>query len=243
MRIEKFLADMGYGSRKEVKQLLQSGFVWINGVPCRKAGSQVDPTQDEVQVGDTRVRYQKYAYYLLNKPEGIISATEDGYHQTVVDWMGEEYAHWELFPVGRLDIDTTGLLLMTNNGQLAHQLLSPKKKVSKLYQATIQGIVTQADVQQFADGLDLGDFVTLPAQLMILSVDEQRQQSQIQVEIWEGKFHQVKRMFEAVGKTVMQLHRLSMGPLQLDANLATGEWRELTTAEQKALEPYGFSYE
>ena len=146
----------------------------------------------------------------------------------------------DLFFVGCLDIDTTGLLLLTNNGQLAHQLLSPKKKVDKTYTATIRGLVDQADVAAFEAGLDLGDFTSLPAELTVLRQDVDQGTSQIQVIIQEGKFHQVKRMFQAVGKEVLTFHRLAMGPLRLDSDLAIGQWRSLTEQEAQALEPYGY---
>lgn len=239
MRLDKLLVVTGFGSRKEVKSLLKSGQVTVNSIICKKADAKIDETIDEVAVAGQVIRYQKYHYYLLNKPQGIISATQDNYHQTVIDWLGDEYRHLELFPVGRLDIDTTGLLLLTNNGQLAHQLLSPKKKVAKRYQATIAGIVTEADIQQFAEGLDLGDFVTQPAELKILQTDVQRHMSNIEVTIMEGKFHQVKRMFQKVGKTVMELHRLSMGSLILEESLAVGGWRELTEEELQLLSEFG----
>ena len=240
MRIEKYLADMGFGSRKEVKQLITTGQVTLGGVTCRKVGTQVVPGQDEVQVAGQVVHYQRYYYYLLHKPQGIISATEDNQHRTVIDWLGEAYRHQDLFPVGRLDIDTTGLLLLTNNGQLAHQLLAPKKKVHKVYEATIQGLVDEQDIMAFETGLDLGDFVSQPAQLKVLSHDVDRQQSEVAVTIVEGKFHQVKRMFEAVGKRVVRLHRRQMGPLVLEDELPVGHWRELKPSEQKALEPFGY---
>lgn len=243
MRLDKLLVTTGFGSRKEVKALLKSGQVTLNEVICKKAETKVDVTSDCVVVAGQVVRYQQYHYYLLNKPQGVISATQDNYHRTVIDWLGEAYRHLELFPVGRLDIDTTGLLLLTNNGQLAHQLLSPKKKVSKRYRATIAGIVTLADVQQFAKGLDLGDFITQPAKLEILQTDEQQVTSIIEVTIMEGKFHQVKRMFQKVGKTVTSLHRVAMGPLVLDETLESGAWRALTEEELHLLAVFGVEEE
>ncbi|MCW6679680.1 rRNA pseudouridine synthase [Aerococcaceae bacterium NML130460] len=243
MRLDKLLVATGFGSRKEVKALLKSGQVTLNSVICKKAETKVDVTGDSVEVAGQSVRYQEYYYYLLNKPAGVISATEDHYQQTVIDWLGDEYRHRALFPVGRLDIDTTGLLLLTNNGQLAHQLLSPKKKVTKRYRATIEGVVTQTDVEQFAEGLDLGDFITQPAQLSILYVNEETATSEIEVTIMEGKFHQVKRMFRKVGKTVTALHRVAMGPLVLEETLAVGDWRELTEAEMLSLADYGVGVE
>lgn len=239
MRLDKLLADTGYGTRKDVKKLIASGCVHVNDIPCKKIGTPIQLDSDRVTVAGELVQYQRYHYLLLNKPAGIISATEDTRHQTVIDWLGDAYRYMELFPVGRLDIDTTGLLLLTNNGQLSHQLLSPKKKIPKRYQATIQGIVTQDDIQQFATGLDLGDFVTQPAELNIFSTDLMTQTSQIEVSILEGKFHQVKRMFQKVGKHVLTLHRVSMGPLTLPDDLAIGEWRPLTSAEYDSLKPFG----
>ena len=237
MRIEKFLADSGLGSRKEVKQLMVAGLVSVNGNTIRKSGYAVQPQQDYVTVNGIAVNYQKYYYYLLNKPKGIISATTDNHHQTVIDWLGNEYAHMDLFPVGRLDRDTTGLLLLTNNGNMAHQLLSPNKKIPKRYVAKVKGQVTEDDVFLFEQGLDLGDFVTQPAELLILEV--QGSYSLVEVTIHEGKFHQVKRMFEKVGKQVVELHRLTMGPLTLPNDLSIGEWRPLTEVEEQLLIPYG----
>ncbi len=239
MRLDKFLAASGFGSRKEVKKLINQGSVTINETTAKKPNAQIDPYQDTIAYLGDPIHYQAYYYVLLNKPDGIISATEDREHETVIDWVALDYHHVDLFPVGRLDIDTTGLLLLTNNGQLSHQLLSPKKKVPKTYHALIDGIVTQDDIEAFDKGLNLGDFTTQPALLKIDEVDEEMNQTAIQVTIYEGKFHQVKRMFEAVGKTVLQLHRHSMGPLELDSELAIGEYRELTDREKQLLIPYG----
>lgn len=239
MRLDKLLAHSGYGTRKDVKRLITSGVVTVNDETCKKIGKNVDLKHDQVAVMNQTVAYQKYYYFLMNKPAGVISATEDSLHQTVIDILEPEFAKPDLFPVGRLDIDTTGLLLLTNNGQLAHQLLSPRKEVSKVYWAVIDGLVTEEDRRHFASGLDLGDFTSQPAQLKILAVDTTKQQSTIEVEIHEGKFHQVKRMFQAVGHEVKQLKRIAMGPIQLDDALAEGEVRELNAAEIEALKPYG----
>ena len=239
MRLDKLLAHTGYGTRKEVKQIITNGWVDINGQTVKKVGFQVDIKNDVVTVDGQEVQYQKYHYYIMNKPEGIISATEDHYHETVIDWLGPDYAHLDLFPVGRLDIDTTGLLLLTNNGQLAHQLLSPKREVPKRYFAVVNGIVEEKDIDKFAKGLDLGDFVTQPSQLTILNVDEAKNQSRIEVVIHEGKFHQVKRMFEKINCEVIQLQRLSMGPLMLPDDLPIGEFRPLNEDERILLEDFG----
>lgn len=239
MRIDKLLAHTGYGTRKSVQKLLKDGFVTVNGKPIKKGSDKVDIKRDEVIVFDEVVHYQEYYYIMLNKPRGIISATEDSVHETVIDWLGPDYWHIDLFPVGRLDKDTTGLLLITNNGQLSHQLLSPKKKVTKRYQALVTGIVTEEDIKRFNEGLDLGDFITQPAHLIVTDIRQALEQSWVQVEIVEGKFHQVKRMFEAVGKEVLELHRLSMGPLALDPELLEGDFRPLTLEEMDLLKPYG----
>lgn len=239
MRLDKFLADTGFGTRKEVKKLISQGSISINGEMAKKPNIHVNPEEDSVTYLDDEIHYQAYYYVMLNKPDGIISATEDREYQTVIDWVALDYEHVDLFPVGRLDIDTTGLLLLTNNGQLAHQLLSPKKDVPKTYHALIDGIVTDEDIKAFSQGLDLGDFITKPAELVIHEIDTETNQSSIAVTIHEGKFHQVKRMFEAVGKTVTVLHRHSMGPLVLDEDLELGEYRELTVDEMEMLKPYG----
>lgn len=239
MRLDKLLAHTGYGTRKEVKQIITNGWVDINGQTVKKVGFQVDIENDVVTVDGQVVQYQKYHYYIMNKPEGIISATEDHYHETVIDWLGPDYAHLDLFPVGRLDIDTTGLLLLTNNGQLAHQLLSPKREVPKRYFAVVNGIVEEKDIDKFAKGLDLGDFVTQPSQLTILNVDEAKNQSRIEVVIHEGKFHQVKRMCEKINCEVIQLQRLSIGPLILPDDLPIGEFRPLNEDEWTLLEDFG----
>ena len=180
-------------------------------------------------------------YYLLNKPAGVISATEDDHHQTVLDLLDETACHKEVFPVGRLDIDTHGLLLLTNNGKLAHAMLSPKKHVSKIYRAKVAGIMDEADVARFEAGIALKDFTTLPAKLQILEVDEASASSYVEIEIAEGKFHQVKRMVAACGKEVVDLERISMGPLALDQDLQLGEWRRLYPSELASLEVFGVS--
>lgn len=239
MRLDKFLADTGFGTRKEVKKLISQGLISINGEMAKKPNLHVKLQEDSVAYLGDEIHYQTYYYVMLNKPDGIISATEDREYETVIDWVALDYEHVDLFPVGRLDIDTTGLLLLTNNGQLAHQLLSPKKDVPKTYHALIEGIVTEDDVEAFSKGLDLGDFTSKPAELVIHEVDTEIGQTSIAVTIHEGKFHQVKRMFEAVGKTVEVLHRHSMGPLVLDETLELGAYRELKIDEKELLKPYG----
>lgn len=233
MRIDKFLSNMGFGSRKEVKVLLKTKAVEVNGEIVRDPKVHVDEHADQVLVGGEAVAYTEFIYLLMNKPQDVISATEDKYDQTVIDLLDEEEQHFEPFPVGRLDKDTEGFLLLTNDGKLAHELLSPKKHVDKTYYALIEGLVTETDKEAFKKGVALDDgYVTKPASLNIL---ESGPLSKIELTITEGKFHQVKRMFESVGKRVVYLKRLSMGPLTLDPELGLGEYRHLTEEEVNSL--------
>ncbi|MCM3002854.1 pseudouridine synthase [Priestia koreensis] len=233
MRIDKLLANVGYGSRKEVKGLLKSGAIKVDGERVKDAKQHVDPNQQQVTVYDEVVVYKEFVYLMMNKPPGVISATEDHQHQTVVDLLEIEDAVFQPFPVGRLDKDTEGFLLLTNDGQLSHQLLSPKKHVPKTYYATINAPVTEEDQKAFAKGVTLDDgYLTKPAELTILASGDT---SEIELTIVEGKFHQVKRMFESVGKKVTYLKRLSMGSLQLDPDLELGEYRELDEEEIELL--------
>ncbi|SFD30367.1 pseudouridine synthase [Bacillus sp. UNCCL81] len=229
MRIDKILANMGYGSRKEVKSLLKQGVVKIGDNVVKSPKEHVDIEQQVVTVNGEVVEYKEFVYLMMNKPPGVISATEDSEHETVIGLLEYEDIIFEPFPVGRLDKDTEGLLLITNDGYLAHQLLSPKKHVPKKYYATIDGVVTEADIKAFEKGVTLEDgYLTKPGYLTILKSGEE---SEIELVIMEGKFHQVKRMFEAVGKKVTYLKRLEMGPLKLDEDLELGEYRELTDEE------------
>ncbi|MCF6138342.1 pseudouridine synthase [Pseudalkalibacillus berkeleyi] len=229
MRIDKFLANMNYGSRNDVKKMLKKGLVKVNDQSVKNGKTHVDVEQDVITVGGEVVEYVKYIYLMLNKPDGVISATEDGRHETVIDLLNLEDAAFEPFPVGRLDKDTEGLLLITNDGRLAHELLSPKKHVQKVYFAVIDGEVTQDDQIAFRKGVTLEDgYETKPADLKILKSGAT---SEIELTITEGKFHQVKRMFEAVGKKVTYLKRIEMGALKLDPELNLGEYRALTEDE------------
>lgn len=228
MRLDKFLANAGIGTRSEVKQYIKKGFIQVNGLPAKKADLSINEDQDEILFQNKPVSLQTWFYYMLNKPQGVISATEDNFQKTVVELLGTD-KRTDLFPVGRLDKDTEGLLLITNDGALSHDLLSPKKHVSKTYFAKIEGVVTNEDVEIFKRGVVIDeDFTALPANLKIISSGPI---SEIEVEIFEGKFHQVKRMFQAVDKKVVFLKRLSMGPLLLDDSLMPGEYRPLTDNE------------
>jgi 16S rRNA pseudouridine516 synthase len=239
MRLEKLLAHAGHGSRSEIKLLVKNGLVSVNDRPVKDGGMQVHPQQDRIRVDGQMVRYREFIYLMLNKPQGVISATEDSRERTVLDLLDEEYAHYELFPVGRLDKDTEGLLVLTNDGKLAHNLLSPRKHVPKTYFAEVEGTVTEADKELFQSGVVLDDgYQTMPAELSILAAGDPEvgRVSKIELTIKEGKFHQVKRMFEAVGKRVVFLKRISMGSLLLDEHLSPGAHRELTEVELTQLQ-------
>lgn len=232
LRLDKFLADMGIGARSEIKVWIRKGRVTINDEVCNKPEQKVTVGIDKVSFDDTRVDYSKYIYYMLHKPAGVVSATIDNVSKTVLELVLDKQGK-DLFPVGRLDKDTEGLLIITNDGDLAHQLLSPKNHVDKVYYAKVKGKVTESDKEAFLAGVDIKEEnLTLPAKLTIIKSDEI---SEIELAIQEGKFHQVKRMFEAVGKEVLYLKRLSMGNLLLDENLPLGEYRELTETELKSL--------
>ncbi|MCM3086345.1 pseudouridine synthase [Bhargavaea ginsengi] len=233
MRIDKLLSNSGFGSRKDVKALLKQGAVSVDGVPVKDPALHVDPESREVAVYGDPVEYREFIYVMMHKPPGVISATEDSRDRTVVDLLPYEYRRFKPFPVGRLDKDTEGLLLLTNDGKLSHELLSPKKHVGKTYYAVIEGEVTEADGDAFRQGVELDDgYVTKPAELSILRSGPE---SEIELTITEGKYHQVKRMFESRGKQVTYLKRLTMGPLELDPALGTGDWRELSEDELAAL--------
>ena len=238
MRLDKFLVENGLGSRSQVKEVLKKGLVLVNGRAEKSPKTHINETADEIVVSGQKLTYEKFVYYLLNKPKGYISATEDERHKTVLDLLDETARQKEVFPVGRLDIDTHGLLLLTNNGKLAHAMLSPKKHVEKIYRAQVVGLMNQSDVERFARGIELKDFTCQPAQLKIVKLDEEKETSLVEITLAEGKFHQVKRMVAACGKEVTDLQRLSMGPLQLDPELAIGEWRRLTKEEMKSLERF-----
>lgn len=233
-RIDKILSNLGYGSRSEIKKYCKKGSVVVNGSEVSNPGTQVDTENDEILFNGEEVIYREYIYLMMNKPDGYISATTDKYDPTVLDLIDLSYLAFEPFPVGRLDKDTEGLLVLTNDGKLSHRVLSPKKHVPKTYYAKIDGVVTEEDVEAFLEGVVLDDgYKTMPSQLNILKSDDE---SEIELTIHEGKFHQVKRMFESVGKKVVYLKRLSMGNLKLDESLELGEYRELTDEEVKLIE-------
>lgn len=232
IRLDKYLADMGDGTRSEVKKEITRGNVQINGVPVRRPETKLDTEKDEVTYQGNSAVYEEYEYYMLNKPAGVVSATFDRKDRTVLDLIGERQRK-DLFPVGRLDKDTEGLLLITNDGELAHRLLSPKKHVDKVYYVKVQGRLTAEDEERLAEGIDIGEArPALPAGLAILKSGEI---SEAEITIQEGKFHQVKRMFHALGKEVLYLKRLRMGTLVLDEGLKPGQYRRLTEKEREGL--------
>lgn len=231
MRLDKFLSEMGVGTRSEVKAYLKKGQVTLNGEIVKKPEVKIDENNDKVCYLGQVLSYEAVQYFLLNKPAGCVTATRDHLSDTVMSFLPENRRD-DLFPVGRLDKDTEGLLLITNDGQLAHELLSPRKHVDKTYFSVIDGEVREEHKQLFQDGLNIGDEdLTLPAKLNILKSGET---SEIELTIHEGRFHQVKRMFEAIGTKVTYLKRISMGPLTL-GNLQPGEVRVLTDEELDAL--------
>ena len=249
MRLDRYLVEMKKGSRSEVKKMIKSGRVSVDGEICREAERKIQPSASEVSLDGTQVGYAAYEYFMLNKPAGVVSATEDGRHKTVVSLI-EDAKRRDLFPVGRLDIDTEGLLLITNDGKLAHRLLSPKKHVDKTYFARVEGRLPENAIEQFKEGLTLEDGTrTLPARLVIQKASGTAEDdgkadsslSEIELTIHEGKFHQVKRMFEAVGCRVVYLKRLSMGSLRVDESLAPGAYRRLTEEEISKLQGEGAS--
>ena len=232
IRLDKFLADMGRGTRSQIREMAKKGRISINGQPVKKTDLKVDPERDAVAVDGQPVAYVTHEYYMLHKPAGVVTATEDNLHRTVMDLL--KTARKDLFPVGRLDIDTEGLLLITNDGELAHQLQSPKKHVDKVYFARVAGALPEDAAQRMAEGMTLRDGTpVLPAELAIDGTDGD--ETLVRLTIREGKFHQVKRMFEALGCRVTYLKRLSMGPLALDPELPCGAARPLTEQEIQAV--------
>ena len=229
IRLDRVLSHMGFGTRSEVKKMIKQKRVTVDGKITNVTNTAVVAQEQTVAVDGEEVYYQEFFYFIMNKPGGVISATKDNMHQTVMDLLSLEDGKKDVYPVGRLDIDTEGLLLLTNDGKLTHQLLSPKKHVPKVYYAKVEGEVTKEDAKVLAEGVTLDDeYVCMPANLNIISAGEL---SEIELTINEGKFHQVKRMMEAVGKRVVYLQRIAMGNLKLPADIELGGYREATKEE------------
>lgn len=227
IRLDRYLSDATAYSRKEVRVLVRRKAITVNGRTAVSADMKVAEDQDTVCVNGATVRYRKFIYLMLNKPQGYLSATEDDRDPVVVDLLPEEYRHFAPFPVGRLDKDTEGLLLLTNDGQFDHELMSPRKNLFKRYYAELDLPAEPADIEAFAAGMEFKEFTAKPARLEIDPADPRK----VYVEISEGKYHQVKRMCERVGKEVLFLKRVAVGALKLDENLECGKARELTPEE------------
>lgn len=233
MRLDRFLTETIKVSRKAGKEYIRSGRISVNGLAADRPEIKIDPKLDVICVDGNTVSYQEYYYYMLNKPKGVITAARDRNHKTVME-LFEGFPGKDLEPVGRLDKDTVGLLLVTNDGALTHRLLSPKNHVPKQYIALVDGSVKEEHVMGFKEGIVIDeDFTALPAKLEVLQKSEDS--SLCRVTVYEGKFHQVKRMFEAFGLHVLELKRISMGPLVLDESLEEGSCRPLTEEEVKLL--------
>ena len=229
-RIDKILSNLGHGTRKEVKGLLKKGKIEVDGIIVSDSAMKVDPDKAIIMVSGKQIKYRKYIYLIMNKPAGVVSATVDNYDETVIDLIDEEYHAFKPFPIGRLDKDTVGLLLITNDGELNHKLIAPKNHIDKVYYAQINKFVDAGDVVTFANGVEIdGGYKCMPAILEVLKADDNG--SDVMVTIQEGKFHQVKRMFESIDKKVVFLRRISFGPLKLDENLCEGQYRELSELE------------
>lgn len=234
MRLDKYLANMGVGSRKDVKKIISSGRVSVNGAIVKKAECDVK-VEDTVAVDGGKIDYKEFVYLMMNKPAGVISATEDAHGEVcAADLVGSDYNFYQLSCAGRLDKDSEGFLLLTNDGDFIHNIISPKKKVDKIYYIEVDGELTEKDTELLAEGITLGDgYVTLLAKLTVTEAANGK--SKALVTIHEGKFHQVKRMIKSCGKTVTYLKRLSIGGVTLDESLEKGAYRELTREELEEL--------
>lgn len=232
-RLDKILSNMGYGSRKDVKRYIKDGLVKVNESIILDNEYKVNPYEESIYFKGEEIIYRKYIYLMMNKPQGLVSSTEDPLTETVIDLLDDEYLIYKPFPVGRLDKDTEGLMFISNDGKLAHELLSPRKGVDKTYFAEVNGYVETKHIEIFNQGIILDDgYKTLPANLEILESDVF---SKVKLTIQEGKYHQVKRMFESLSMNVVYLKRISMGNLILDPKLLLGEYRELTEEELNLL--------
>ena len=226
MRLDKFLSNMGKATRSESGKLVRQGKVLVNGVPAKKSDQQVNPDTDTVTLNGIPVTYKKFTYIMLNKPDGYVSATDDPSEKTVLDLVDPEDRRKGLFPCGRLDKNTLGLVILTNDGENAHRLLSPKHHVSKVYKFTSLKPLSQADACQLEKGVDIGGYFTKPCLVTLTGENEG------EITLTEGKYHQIKRMLEAVDNKITYLERISFGDIKLDTSLARGQWRYLTPEEE-----------
>ena len=235
MRLDKFIVEAGLATRTEVSKYAKAGAISVNGVVVRRASGHIDPVTDKVTLHGKEVIWREFTYVMLNKPDGYVSATDDGKFPTVVELLPEELQRIGLFPCGRLDKNTLGLMLLTNNGPLAHKLLSPKNHVDKKYRFTVKFPINGSDVSELEAGVDIGGYITAPCRVEM--IDEKNGY----ITLTEGKYHQIKLMAEAVHNQITYLERVSFGPLLLDTALQRGEWRYLTAEEESALEARGVS--
>lgn len=232
-RIDKIIASQGQYSRSEVKKLVKDGRVTLDGKVIKSSDVKADPDKNDIAIDGKSIGYKKHLYIMLNKPQGVVSATEDTYHKTVIDLVPKDLRREGLFPAGRLDGDTVGFVLITDDGDFAHRILSPKNHIMKTYHATLQRPVTDEDINAFKNGVELKDG-TLCLEAQVNPIDSDKPMAEIQ--ICEGKYHQVKRMFAALGNKVVFLKRVKMGNLSLDESLREGQCREITSEELKLIE-------
>lgn len=233
-RLDKILANLGYGTRKEIKSTIKNGEVKVDGIVVKDNSIKIDPYNCRIEVRGNNIDYRKYIYILMNKPDGVVSATFDNLDETVIDILEPRYQAFKPFPVGRLDKDTRGLLLITNDGDLNHRLISPKNHVDKVYYAEIDKPVDKSDIDKFEKGIVLKEgYKCMPAKLKIIESDEDG--SRVEVTIQEGKFHQIKKMFNSLEKNVVYLRRIRFGPIKLEEGLDEGEYRELSKEEIESM--------
>lgn len=233
MRLDKFIVESGLASRSEITKVAKNGGVTVNGQVVRRASGHIDPTTDTVTYLGKEVIWREFTYVMLNKPDGYVSATEDDKFPTVLTLLPEELQRIGLFPCGRLDKNTLGLMLLTNNGPLSHKLLSPKNHVSKKYRFTVKFPISEDDVVALESGVDIGGYITAPCKVEMIDEKEGY------ITLTEGKYHQIKLMAEAVHNQITYLERVTFGPILLDEALERGEWRYLSADEQNALESHG----
>ena len=233
MRLDKFIVESGLASRSEIAKVAKNGGISVNGQTVRRASGHIDPTSDTVVYLGNEVVWREFTYVMLNKPDGYVSATDDLLNPTVLTLLPEELQRIGLFPCGRLDKNTFGLMILTNNGPLAHKLLAPKNHVSKKYRFTVKFPISEADVKELESGVDIGGYFTAPCQVEMIDVNNGY------ITLTEGKYHQIKLMAEAVHNQITYLERVTFGPIALDSSLERGQWRFLTPEEEKQLENHG----
>ena len=241
MRLDKFLSLTGKASRSDAGKAVRSGAVLVGGIPAKKADMNINPDSDEIIFRGEPVIYREFTYIMMHKPDGVVSATEDGREETVLDLLPEEVTRVRpaLFPCGRLDKHTTGLMILTNNGQLSHRLLSPARHVDKTYEFSVKFPLSDEDVTALESGVDIGGYMTAPCKVALDPQDPNERGRSGKITLQEGKYHQIKLMMEARHNQITKLKRITFGPLTLDPNLSPGEWRMLDEAEIKALEAAG----